>query len=266
MGNDVLHLNQVGKIFKAQSGPGPVKALENINLSISAGEFLALAGPSGSGKSTLINLIAGFIKPTAGRILHKGQVVSKPGPDRIVVFQDQAVFPWYTARDNIAYGLRRQKISRQEIQVKTEAALALVGLAEFADAYPASLSGGMRQRVALARALVLEPEILLLDEPFAALDSVTRNHLQDELLKLWQTYDWTVIFVTHNLAEAVYLADRVAVLHPPPVGLSQIVPINIKHPRTRRTAELDELTQDLEKALARPVPKGVKPEDVRPEP
>jgi len=248
--DDVLRLNRVAKTFATAGGYGKVKALDKISLSIPKGEFFAVVGPSGSGKSTLINLIAGFIRPTEGEIIRNGQIVTKPGPDRVVVFQDQAVFPWYTVEQNIAYGLRPQAISKAEIKHKTREALSLVGLDNFGNMYPSELSGGMLQRTALARALVLQPDILLLDEPFSALDAVNRSHLQDELLALWRIYGWTVIFVTHNLNEAVYLADRVAVLHPQPRGLSEIMLIKEPRPRSRRSDEATESASVLEDFLS----------------
>lgn len=245
MRNEILRINDLQKVFPASGDTGQTVALGDLNLTVSAGEFLTVVGPSGGGKSTLINLIAGFIKPTRGQMLKNGLRINGPGPDRVVVFQDHAIFPWYTALENVAYGLRRQKLSRREIMKKASAALTLVGLAESAQMYPAAMSGGMRQRVALARALVLRPDILLLDEPFAALDAITRAHLQDELLKLWDIYGWTIIFVTHNLAEAVYLADRVVILNPPPQGLSEIIEINIPRPRTRQDEQLESLSNKL---------------------
>ncbi|MDX9763209.1 MAG: ABC transporter ATP-binding protein [Desulfomonilia bacterium] len=246
MRNAILRLTGLQKTFPASGGHGQIAAVDDLDLTIFAGEFLAVVGPSGGGKSTLINLVAGFIKPTRGEILKNGLHIRGPGPDRVVVFQDHAIFPWYTALENVAYGLRRQKLGKKQILEKAYEALTLVGLVETAQMYPAAMSGGMRQRVALARVLVLRPDILLLDEPFAALDAITRAHLQDELLKLWADCGWTIIFVTHNLAEAVYLADRVVVLNPPPRGLSEIVEINIPRPRARNAEQLILLAGNLE--------------------
>ena len=250
MRNDILQLRGVNKSFPAPGGKGHMAALSDLNLSVAKGEFLSVVGPSGGGKSTLINLVAGFIKPTRGEVLEKDQRITGPGPDRVVVFQDHAVFPWYTTLENIAYGLRRQKLPKQKIIEKAHEALDLVGLSAFAKAYPTTLSGGMRQRVALARALVLRPDILLLDEPFAALDAATRARLQDELLHLWGMCGWTVLFVTHNLAEAVYLADRVALLNPPPQGLCDIVSIDIPRPRNRQDESLTALAARLARGMS----------------
>ena len=208
-----------------------------------------MAGPSGGGKSTLINLIAGFFPPTEGTILKNGNPLHGPGPDRVVVFQKHALFPWFTAFENVAYGLHRRKLPAKDRQTRVEYALNMVGLSDFSQAYPASLSGGMCQRVALARALVLRPDILLLDEPFASLDAVTRIRLQDELLQLWECHGWTVILVTHNLDEAVYMADRVALLYPPPQGLKRVLTVDIPRTRSRNNAKVKEISGRLAQDL-----------------
>ncbi|WP_225073258.1 ABC transporter ATP-binding protein [Desulfuromonas sp. CSMB_57] len=245
-----LVLHQVGKIFPGQGRQGGITALDSLDLEIRRGEFVAVVGPSGCGKSTLIDLLAGFTRPTCGSIMTGSRPVSGPGPDRVVVFQDHAVLPWYTALGNVAYGLRRQGVPKGEAKRRAREALVRVGLEEFLHAHPAALSGGMRQRVALARAMVLNPEILLLDEPFAALDAVTRARLQDELTVLWQEFGWTVIFVTHTLAEAVYLADRVVVLERPPAGLRGIETIDLPRPRRRRDGRIIACTEHLDARLS----------------
>ena len=201
-------------------------------LRVRRGEFLVITGPSGSGKSTLLNLIGGFFLPSSGSILKNGQPITGPGPDRITVFQDHAIFPWYTALQNTAYGLRAQGLPKREAEARAMEALRMAKLEEAAHLYPSELSGGMRQRVALARALALAPDILLLDEPFASVDEASRAHLREELLRLWAQCGWTVIMVTHDLHEAVTLADRVALLHTPPRGLGQIFEIREARPRT----------------------------------
>ncbi|GLI33074.1 ABC transporter ATP-binding protein [Desulforhabdus amnigena] len=241
-----FELRQVRKVFPGRGGRrDAVVALDRLDLVVGVGEFVAVVGPSGCGKTTLIDLIAGFTRPTEGSITAGGQPVRSPGPDRVVVFQDHAVFPWYTALENVAYGLRRQGMGRDRARQCAREALNRMGLGKFVHAYPGTLSGGMRQRVALARALVLKPDILLLDEPFAALDAVTRVRLQDELVMLWQDCGWTVLFVTHNLAEAIYLADRVVVLDRPPTGLRKIKPIVLPRPRRRSDARLGEHAEHL---------------------
>ena len=245
----ILHLAGVRKSFPGPSGRGQLEALHVSELTVRRGEFLAVAGPSGGGKSTLINLIAGFFPPTEGTILKNGNPLHGPGPDRVVVFQKHALFPWFTAFENVAYGLHRRKLPAKDRQTRVEYALNMVGLSDFSQAYPASLSGGMCQRVALARALVLRPDILLLDEPFASLDAVTRIRLQDELLQLWECHGWTVILVTHNLDEAVYMADRVALLYPPPQGLKRVLTVDIPRTRSRNNAKVKEISGRLAQDL-----------------
>lgn len=252
MGSDQgLLLRGVGKIFPGRGRQGDVPALEGLDLEVAGGEFLAIVGPSGCGKSTLIDLVAGFTLPTSGSITIQGAPVHGPGPDRVVVFQDHAVFPWYTALGNVAYGLRRRGATRREARSRAREALVRVGLGDFIHAYPATLSGGMRQRVALARALVLRPRILLLDEPFASLDSATRFRLQDELIEIWREYCWTVLFVTHTLGEAVYLADRVVVLDRAPTGVRVVEAIDVPRPRDRRDPRLLCLSERLSACMAR---------------
>lgn len=203
------------------------------DLDVQRGEFLVVVGPSGAGKSTLVNILGGFIEPDAGQILKDGAPLTAPGPDRMPVFQDHALFPWYTTAENVAYGLRNKGLSKQGIGKRVAEMLELVGLSDAANYYPAQLSGGMSQRAALARAIAPEPEILLLDEPFAALDEGTRCQLHNELLKIWRKYSPTIVMITHNLAEAVLLADRIAILQPPPRGLEKIFKIGI--PRKERS-------------------------------
>lgn len=240
-----LLLRGVSKVFPGRGRQGDVVALEGLDLEVARGEFVAIVGPSGCGKSTLIDLVAGFTSPTAGTVIAVGKPVGGPGPDRVVVFQDHAIFPWYSALGNVAYGLRRRGIPRREAHSRAREALVRVGLGDFVHAHPATLSGGMRQRVALARALVLRPRILLLDEPFAALDSATRFRLQDELAALWRDFGWTVLFVTHTLGEAVYLADRVVVLDRPPAGIRAVETIALPRPRDRRDPRLLCLSERL---------------------
>ncbi|MFD8990147.1 ABC transporter ATP-binding protein [Streptomyces goshikiensis] len=192
------------------SGAAPV--LDAIELEFASGSFTALLGPSGCGKSTVLNTVAGFVRPTAGRVTVAGTPVDGPGSDRGMIFQHYALFPWRTARGNVEFALKRLGLSRPERRRRALAALAEVGLAEGAEKHPAQLSGGMRQRVALARALAAEPEVLLMDEPFGALDALTRTRMQELLRELWQRTGTTVLFVTHDIDEALALADRVVVL------------------------------------------------------
>src|SRR5437763_7140734 len=201
----------------------PVLALEDVSLDVGAREFVALLGPSGCGKSTLLYLIGGFLPTEKGKILIEGKPVGAPGPDRGIVFQHFALFPWKTVRGNVLYGLERMKLPRDEREKRAQSFIDLVGLGGFEDSYPAQLSGGMRQRTALARTLAFDPKILLMDEPFGALDAQTRSLMQTELLGIWQRSRKTVLFVTHDVQEAVYLAERVAVMSARPGRIKAIV-------------------------------------------
>jgi NitT/TauT family transport system ATP-binding protein len=201
----------------------PVLALEDISLEVREREFLALLGPSGCGKSTLLYLIGGFLPVEGGRIAVDGKTVAGPGPDRGIVFQHFALFPWKTVRGNILYGLERQGMGRAEREKRAQDFIDLVGLTGFEDSFPSQLSGGMKQRTAIARTLAFDPNILLMDEPFGALDAQTRHLMQTELLSIWQRTPKTVIFVTHDVQEAVYLADRVAVMSARPGRIKALV-------------------------------------------
>ena len=200
-----------------------------MNLEVAKGEFLCIVGPSGCGKSTLLSSMAGFLSPTSGQIKIDGQVVSGPDPRRIFVFQERGVFPWLTVEGNIEFGLFN--LSREERDRRVAHYIKMVGLVGFEKAYPAELSGGMKQRLEVARALAVNPDMLLLDEPFGALDSITRLIMRGELLLIWEAERNTVIFVTHDIDEAVQLADRVAVMSGRPAGIQQTVKIDIPHPR-----------------------------------
>jgi NitT/TauT family transport system ATP-binding protein len=212
----------VSHLYRPPSGR-PVLALEDVSLDVSVREFVALLGPSGCGKSTLLYLIGGFLPTEKGRILIEGKPVGAPGPDRGIVFQHFALFPWKTVRANILYGLERMGLPRAERETRAQSFIDLVGLGGFEDSYPSQLSGGMRQRTAIARTLAFDPKILLMDEPFGALDAQTRSLMQAELLSIWQRTPKTVIFVTHDVQEAVYLADRVAVMSARPGRIKAIV-------------------------------------------
>jgi NitT/TauT family transport system ATP-binding protein len=201
-----------------------VLALDDISLSVGNREFIALLGPSGCGKSTLLYLIGGFMPIERGAITVDGEAVTKPGPDRGIVFQHFALFPWKTVRGNVLYGLERAGMAKAEREERARQFISLVGLSGFEDSYPSQLSGGMKQRAALARTLAFDPKILLMDEPFGALDAQTRGLMQSELLGIWQRTPKTVIFVTHDVQEAVYLADRVAVMSARPGKIKTIVP------------------------------------------
>jgi ABC-type nitrate/sulfonate/bicarbonate transport system ATPase subunit len=224
--------DQVVKRFVSSRGGAVVTALEGLSLAIADRSFVCLVGPSGCGKSTLLNLLAGFEDPTAGQVLFDGRPVLSPAPDRGVVFQEAALFPWLTVLDNVCYGPRRRGIPRATYIPAARALLDQVGLARFADNYPGELSGGMRQRTAIARALVNDPEVLLLDEPFGALDAQTRSMMQELLLAIWERHHRTVLFVTHDVEEAVFLADRVIVMSRPPGRIMSDIAIELPRPRS----------------------------------
>ena len=217
-----IAIDKVAHVYRPPRGR-PVLALDDISLQVQLREFLALLGPSGCGKSTLLYLIGGFLPIEKGTINVNGEPVKTPGPDRGIVFQHFALFPWKTVRDNILYGLERQDMPRAERQERAQHFIDLVGLSGFEDSYPSQLSGGMKQRTALARTLAFDPSILLMDEPFGALDAQTRHLMQAELLRIWQGSPKTVIFVTHDVQEAVYLADRVAVMTARPGRIKTVV-------------------------------------------
>jgi NitT/TauT family transport system ATP-binding protein len=213
--------------------------LEDINLEVGNGEFLCLLGPSGCGKSTLLSIIAGFLSPTSGEVRIDGEIVRGPDPRRIFVFQERGVFPWLTVEGNIGFGL--SKLSRAERDRRIAYYIKMVGLKGFEKSYPSELSGGMKQRLEVARALAVDPDMLFLDEPFGALDSITRLIMRGELLRIWEAERKTIIFVTHDIDEAVQLADRVAVMSARPGRIQQIVNIDIPHPRDINSARYLEL-------------------------
>lgn len=225
----ILEISRLGHVFRGNRSFLPV--LENISCEVKAGELVCVLGPSGCGKTTLLNILSGFLVPSAGGVLYNGVPVRGPGPDRCVVFQEDALFPWLTVGENIAFGLKGKRISRHRRNERVEQYLSLVGLSAFRDYLPGEISGGMKQRVSLARVLILEPAILLMDEPFASLDAQTREEMQQLLLGLWQTLGHTIIFVTHDVREAVTLADRVIVMDKNPGRVKKVVPVDLRRPR-----------------------------------
>lgn len=231
----------VTKTYPPEGKRGEVHALDRIDLTVKDREFVTLLGPSGCGKSTLLRMIGGLETPTTGTIVHKGKVIEGPGPDRGMVFQAYTLFPWLTVRKNIQFGLEQQgKLDTPQIEQIADSYIDLVGLRGFEDLYPKSLSGGMKQRVAIARALAANPDVLLLDEPFAALDMQTRIIMQELLLKVWQKSPTTIVMVTHDIDEAILLADRTVVMSARPGRVKEIMTIDLPRPRayeTRRTPE-----------------------------
>jgi sulfonate transport system ATP-binding protein len=261
-----ITLSEICLSYQTQKGEH-LLALDHIDLEVKAGEFLCIVGPSGCGKSTLLHLIAGLQSQTSGRVFVDGRPIQGPGPDRILIFQELGLFPWLTVGKNVEFGMRMKGISKAEREEKSDYYLRLVHLAQFKDSYVHQLSGGMRQRVALARALATEPDVLLMDEPFAALDAQTRDLLHDELERIWAQTGRTVIFVTHNVREAVRLGDRVALLTFRPGRVKSEFSIDLPRPRhledweVARTAReiLNELKEEINRSLEVEYREGVKP-------
>ena len=230
----LLSFQNMGLAYPTPKGPYPV--LENINLEIESGEFICVIGHSGCGKSTLLNTVSGFAKPTSGQVLLHGQPIQRPGPDRMVVFQGYALLPWLTAYDNVALGIESVKpnLSARETRELVMEHLELVGLTAAAEKTVTQISGGMKQRVAIARALAIRPEVLILDEPFGALDAITKEELQEELLNIWNTQKCTVLMITHDIDEALFLADRLVMMsNGPAAGIGEVLNIDFPRPRNR---------------------------------
>lgn len=232
-GDVIVKIDHVEKIYQSRSGE--VVALNGVDMEIRENEFVCVVGPSGCGKSTLLNIIAGLERPTSGRVCVKGKEVVNPGSERGVIFQQYALFPWLTVKKNVKFGLKLRGVKEPELSEIADKYIRLVGLEEFGDSYPKELSGGMKQRVAIARAYAVNPEILLMDEPFGALDAQTRTQLQTELLETWEKEKKTCFFITHDVEEAIILAQRVVIMSARPGRVKEIVPVNIPYPRTQET-------------------------------
>jgi NitT/TauT family transport system ATP-binding protein len=241
-----ISFDSVGKAFPLRGGTGETfTAVDDFTLNVRQGELLSLVGPSGCGKSTLLDLLGGLILPTSGSILIDGVPVTGPGLDRGIVFQQYALLPWRTAQANVEFGLEAKGVPRRRRAARAKEFLALIGLEGFADRYPHELSGGMKQRVAIARSLAFDPDVLLMDEPFAALDAQTRESLQQELLRIWGATGKTIIFITHGIEEAVFLGQRVAVMTSRPGRIKQVIDIPLRD----RTSAQDIRTSDEFTAL-----------------
>lgn len=259
-------LRDVCLSYRTQDGQRLV-ALDDINLEVRAGEFLCIVGPSGCGKSTLLHLVAGLQAPTSGEILVDGKSVQGPGTDRILIFQEHGLFPWLTVGENVEFGMKMKGVPKAERKERVSHYLQLVHLAKFQNSYIHQLSGGMRQRVAIARALATEPDVLLMDEPFAALDAQTRDLLHDELERIWNETGCTIIFVTHNVREAVRLGDRVVLLTFRPGRVKSEFPVDLPRPRSLEDPEvalaardvLDQLREEINSSLEAEYTSGVKP-------
>ncbi|RAI44926.1 ABC transporter ATP-binding protein [Rhodoplanes roseus] len=255
-----LKVEKIDKVFKRRDKPS-VEALRSIDMSVAEGEFVSIVGASGSGKSTLLRIIDGLIAPSGGRVLVDGRAVDKPGPDRAMVFQQDSLLPWKTVVDNVAYGLTLAGTRRADAERTAQRFIDIAGLQGFEHHYPHQLSGGMRQRVNVARALAVNPKILLLDEPFAALDAQTREIMQTELLSIWQETRKTVLLITHQIDEAVFLSDRVIVFSARPGTIREEIPVTLPRPRTlelKRSPAFVELVDHIWKLIEAEVRAGIK--------
>lgn len=238
----------IEQVCKTYPGAAPVHALDNIDLDIEQGEFVALLGPSGCGKSTLLNLIAGFEQVSSGRMNVNGKTVARPGPDRGVVFQEAALFPWLNVWENVVFGPKLAGLAKSEYEDRAKEMLEITGLSGFMNHLPVQLSGGMRQRVGIARVLTLSPEVLLMDEPFGALDAQTRLTMQELLLSVWGKLRTTVLFVTHDIDEAILLADTIYVMSARPGRISERIAVPIERPRSiehTTTKAFNELKREI---------------------
>ena len=237
---------EIKNINKSFDGRGKnLSVLEDINLTIDDGEFVCLLGPSGCGKTTLLRLIAGLDNPTSGEIIANGEVVEEPSGDRAVIFQQYSLFPWLTVLQNVTFGLEMSGGSKEENVKAAERYLKSVGLLEFKDSYPHELSGGMKQRVAIIRSLLNHSPILLMDEPFSALDMQNRHKLQEQLIGVWQRFENTIVFVTHDVDEAVYLADKIVLLDKNPGKIVEVINVDLKRPRKRESQEFLEIQESI---------------------
>jgi NitT/TauT family transport system ATP-binding protein len=240
-----ISIDAVTKAFHDRSGGGDVVAIDDITLSIAANDFVCLLGPSGCGKSTLLNIIAGFEKPTRGRVSVDGEAVTAPGADRGVVFQQPTLMPWLTVTENIAFHLKLKGVARTERRERAQAFIDLVGLRGFEAHYPSELSGGMSQRVGIARALIMDPRVILMDEPFAALDAQTREEMQEELVAIWQRQRGTIVFVTHSVDEALVLGNRIVVMTRRPGRIRDVVAFDLPRPRDVTGAAFNDVKRHL---------------------
>lgn len=246
-----LVIRNLTRTFAREDG-SILTAIDDVDVTIRQEEFVCVLGPSGCGKTTLLRMVAGLDLPTSGEILLDGEPIRGPNPRVGIVFQEYSLFPWRSVIDNVAFGLEMQGVGRDERYQRAGKYLELVGLSQFSHSYPSELSGGMRQRVAVARALALDPVVLLMDEPFGALDAQTRNLLQKELLEIWEKTKKTIMFVTHSVDEAVFLADRLVVLTPRPGRVCEVIPIELHRPRERTNVEFAQLRRKVLDLIAQP--------------
>jgi NitT/TauT family transport system ATP-binding protein len=243
----ILTIEKLGRVFPV--GASFLMALKGVDFRVARGELICILGRSGCGKSTLLKVVAGFMEPTTGVVRLNGKAVTGPGPDRCVVFQEDTLFPWLTVRENVAFGMKGKGFKRKDREEEVDKYLSLVGLSDFGDYLPREISGGMKQRVALARVLILEPQVLLMDEPFASLDAQTREEMQNLLLSLWAQLGHTILFVTHDVQEAVTLADRVLVMSRSPGSVGDELEVPLPRPRKRDEEAFISCTRALLDAL-----------------
>lgn len=252
-------IDQVEKTFIDEKNNNSFTVFNDIDGDIKSGEFVSLLGPSGCGKSTLLNIIAGLEKPTSGKVTVDGVEVKEPGPDRGVVFQESALMPWLTVLENVMFGLRK-KMNKKEAQERAEYFLKLVHLSKFMGAYPHELSGGMKQRVSIARTLALDPDILLMDEPFGALDEQTRSMLHKEVTYIWEEMKKTVVFVTHNIRESIQLSDRIVLMGTRPGRIVEVFDVPLERPRKPSSPAFGELEDRIQQQLAKEIEKVTREE------
>src|SRR6516165_4573141 len=246
-GQELVRFDRVALTFPGGSGRSPVEVIRELNLDVQASEFVAIIGPSGCGKSTLLLLLAGYLAPSSGQVRFRGKPISGPGRERMMVFQQPALFPWLTTAENVAYGLKLKanRDNCRDVRETVAAMLQLVQLDGFARHYPSDLSGGMRQRLEIARALAVDPEVLLMDEPLAALDALTRRTMQREVLHIWEKTGKTILFVTHDIDEAIIMADRIVVMAQRPTSVLEIEEVTLPRPRLREDPEVSKIAQRL---------------------
>jgi NitT/TauT family transport system ATP-binding protein len=250
-GEELVCFDRVALTFPGGTGRSPVEVVRELNFNVQAGEFVAIIGPSGCGKSTLLSLLAGYLTPSSGRVLFRGSPISGPGRERMMVFQQPALFPWLTTAENVAYGLKLKanRSNGRNVKETVAAMLQLVQLDGFARHYPSDLSGGMRQRLEIARALAVDPQVLLMDEPLAALDALTRRTMQREVLHIWEKTRKTILFVTHDIDEAVIMADRIVVMAQRPTVVLEIEDVRLPRPRLREDPEVGKVARRLSTLL-----------------
>lgn len=256
-GLPLITCSGLGKSYYDSTDNAEVVALKDFSLVIKDGEFVTILGPSGCGKSTLLNILAGFEQATSGEARLDGHLINRPGPDRGVVFQEYALFPWLSVMDNIMVGLKEKRLPRAECDRIARSYVAMAGLKGFEDKFPHELSGGMRQRVSLIRALAIDPRILLMDEPFAAVDAQTRGLLQRELLRAWQTMGQTILFITHSLEEAIFLGQRVIVMTARPGRIKEVIEVDLPYMRDPTTEAFNELRRVASRSIEEEVSRAM---------